>query len=701
MVAGCALVAAALTTAAGLRADAVRSGPVAGLARERAVVHAELVVRSDPAVRQGRYGEFVVADATLLGVEARGRTVTARVPVLVIADEQWREVRLGSVVQVAGRLQPAESGDLAAVLSARGAVSVLSAPSQLLRAADGVRASVRTAAASGPGESRALVPALVTGDDQRLSPGLVADFQTAGLTHLTAVSGTNLTLVLGSLLLVARWCGVRGRLLPLVGLLGVAGFVLMARPEPSVVRAAAMGAVALLGLGAGGRRSGVRALGVAALALLVADPWLAVSAGFALSALATAGILLVAPGFRDALATWMPRWVAEALAVPVAAQLACTPLVAVLSGQVSLVAVAANVVVAPLIAPATVLGLVGGLVHPLLPPVGSALGWLAGCCAEVVIAVANASARLPGAAIDWPAGPVGITVLTLLIALLLGAAAVLRRRAVVLGTVSLLVLVVLRPVPAPGWPPRDWVLVMCDVGQGDALVLATGPAEGVVVDTGPDPSRVDGCLHRLGIDTVPVVLLTHFHADHIDGLSGVLEGRVVGEVAVSPLREPAEGAAEVDSVARAAGVPVRVPAYGEVVRRGRLSWQVVAPRRVISDSPNDGSLVLLVETAGLRLLLTGDVEPQSQAPLLQEDIGPVDVLKVPHHGSRYQDPRLLSGLGARLALVSVGEDNDYGHPAAPTLAELEQAGAVVRRTDEHGDIAVVLDGSDLRVVSRD
>ena len=182
-------------------------------------------------------------------------------------------------------------------------------------------------------------------------------FRTSGLTHLLAVSGTNLTLVVGSLLLLARWVGVRARGLVVVGVLGVLGFVLLARPEPSVLRAAVMGTVALLGMGTHGRRRGPRALGAAVLLLLLVDPWLAISPGFALSALATPGILWFAPGWRDRLDRWLPRWVAEAIAVPLAAQLACTPLVAAISGQVSLVAVVANLLAAPAVGPATVLGL--------------------------------------------------------------------------------------------------------------------------------------------------------------------------------------------------------------------------------------------------------------------------------------------------------------------------------------------------------
>ena len=689
--------AAAVGASALLHVESVGRTPVQELAAQRAAVHGTVVVRSDPVRGHGRRAPSVHFRATVLELWARGRHVRLRAPVMVLAGGDWSQVRLDSRLRVAGRLDRSSGPELAAVLIARGPPVVLSRPGRLLSAVDRVRAGIREAVAPRSPAPRALVPALVDGDDGGLADDVAADFRTAGLTHLLAVSGTNLTLIVGFLLVVARWCRVRAHVLLVVGLLGVVGFVLLARTEPSVLRAAVMGSVALVGLGVQGRERGPRALGVAVLVLLLVDPWLSRSAGFALSVCATAGILVLGPPWRDALSRWLPRWAAEAVAVPLAAQLACTPLVAGISGQVSLVAVGANLVVAWAVGPATVLGLLGGLFALLWVPLGQLVAAPAAWCATWIVAVARTSAGLPVAALAWSPGWVSLGVLTVLCGVLaLGLGAALARRGVVLGCSGLLLVVLLVPLPTPGWPPSGWVLVACDVGQGDGLVLDVGAGGAVVVDAGPDPRLMDHCLDRLGVRAVPVVVVTHFHADHVDGLAGVLAGRRVGRIETSPVSDPEGGARLVRTVAERAGVPVRVVAYGESTVVGPVRWQVLGPVRTHyadSDSPpNDASVVLLVEVRGIRLLLMGDEERPSQADLRRTTTGlRADVLKVAHHGSSKQDADLVGGLGARLAVISVGVDNDYGHPAPSTLQLLREAGMQVRRTDLDGDVAVVVD----------
>jgi competence protein ComEC len=276
------------------------------------------------------------------------------------------------------------------------------------------------------------------------------------------------------------------------------------------------------------------------------------------------------------------------------------------------------------------------------------------------------------------------------VAALLGRWLARRPAAAALASVVVAIAVAV-PAGAPGWPPRAWLLAVCDVGQGDALALAAGEGSAVVVDAGPEPAAVDRCLRRLGVRSVPVVVLSHLHADHVEGLPGVLRGREVGEVQVGVYDQPADELVRVRRWSARHGVPVTRALLGDRVRVGPLTWQVVWPARVIDAGsvPNNASTVMLVEVRGVRLLLTGDVEPEAQRALLaRDDLGPVDVLKVAHHGSAHQEPALLRELRPRVAVVSVGADNDYGHPAPATLAALRRAGAVVGRTDRHGTLIV-------------
>ena len=250
------------------------------------------------------------------------------------------------------------------------------------------------------------------GDTSRLTPELTEDFQSTGLTHLTAVSGANLTLLLAFVLTMARWAGVRGWWLRVAGLLGVVVFIALCRTEPSVLRAAAMGLVALAALGAGGRRAGVRNLGVAMVVLLLVDPFLARSFGFALSVLASGGIIWWARRWADVLSRWLPRVLAELVSVPLAAHLATLPLVAAIAGQVSVSGLLANAIAGPLVGPATVLGFAAAGLSLLSAPAAAVAGFGAAWCAQGIIWVAHAGAALPGSDWRWPTTGAALTWLT-------------------------------------------------------------------------------------------------------------------------------------------------------------------------------------------------------------------------------------------------------------------------------------------------
>ena len=264
----------------------------------------------------------------------------------------------------------------------------------------------------------------------------------------------------------------------------------------------------------------------------------------------------------------------------------------------------------------------------------------------------------------------------------------------------------LMPMPSGSWPPPGWVMVACDVGQGDGLVVRLADHRAMVVDAGPDPGPMRTCLRDLGVKQVPILILTHFHADHVNGLGGVLEGADVGVIEVTDLAEPPARAAFVERLAAGAHVPMRLAVPGEQASEGEVSWQVLAPLEPpssASDSPpNDASVVLLVQVRGIRILLTGDEETDAQGVLARAYPGLMaDVLKVAHHGSAKQDADLVAGLGAQHAIISAGKGNQYGLPKASTLELLRRAGMQIHRTDLDGALAVVVSGNGtVDVVSR-
>jgi competence protein ComEC len=699
--------AAALATA--VRVAGVEHSPLTRLAGQRVSATVELVLSDDPRPLAGGAGPpSVVVAARARRVTAAGRTWTLSDRVLVLAPaDGWSGLLPSQRVTVDGRLMLPTHRDLTvAALSVRSAPARVEPPSAMQTAAGRVRAGLRDAAAVLPDGPRGLLPGLVDGDVSGLDPQLAADFKTAGLSHLTAVSGTNVAIVTGAALLLLRGLTVGPRTSAVGAGVALAGFVVLARPSGSVLRAAVMGAIALLALASGRPRSALPALGAAVLVLVFVSPPLARDPGFALSVLASAGLILLAPGW----AAWLrahrvPPGVAEALAVPAAATVATAPVIAAISGSVSVVSIPANLLAEPAVAPATVLGVLAAAVSPVSGDAARWLAWLAGVPVRWLVEVGTRAAHVPLAAVSWPGGTIGAAVLVLGLAL---AVPLLRwrggRRVVLAAAAGGVVVLVPAQAVSPGWPPPGWLFVACSVGQGDALVVGAGAATAMVVDAGPEPIAVDGCLRRLGVRSVPLLVLTHLHADHVGGLDGVLNGRSVAEIDVGPSQEPAAGWRGVQDSARRHRVRVRAVRLGERREFDGLTVDVLAPGRPFHGTrsdPNNSSVVLRVAASGRTLLLTGDVEVEAQEALLRTGVDlRAEVLKVPHHGSAYQSPAFLRAVHASVGVISVGRDNDYGHPAPALLHVLDRLGIRVERTDLDGDVAVTLRDGTLSVVTR-
>ena len=525
------------------------SGPLTALAAEGAAATVDGVVRSEPSCSGPDCRPVVVlAGQTIVGRGVPGE-VAARV--LVVGDVGGLEY--GARVRVAGTLAPADPGDdVQAVLRLVAPVQVISPPAGTDAVVGRIRRGLLAATDDLPPDLRGLVPGAAIGDTTRIPPDLDRAMRDVSLTHITAVSGSHFAVLSVAVLGAAAALRLPRPARAVAVALATAGFVALVHPQPSVVRAAAMGAVGVAGLLAGRPARTVPALAGAVLVLVLVDPWLARTYGFVLSVVATAAIALLAPMVAARLETILPRWLAVAIAVPFAAQAACAPILVLLDPAVSLMAVPANLAAAPALLPATVLGVAGAATAPWFPW-GAAL-LLKGAAASTwwIATVARVASALPGARQAWPGGIPGavalaaLTAVALLIVMRPRWWRLSRRPVVAFGLALVLIVPVVRWAAQPRWVPDDWIVVMCDVGQGDTLVVRSGDGAAVVVDAGPTGDAADACLRRLGVDRVDLLVLTHFHEDHVGGLAGILRGRTVAGAVVSPLAEPAAEAAGSD-----------------------------------------------------------------------------------------------------------------------------------------------------------
>ena len=633
-----------------------------------------------------------VEPAAALG--SSGRAGLA-VPVVVFTRVSAAPPSIGEEVRVAGTLVATDAGDsAAALLFGRDAAEVLSRAPWWLAWANHLRAGFAAAAGTLPGDGAALLPGLAIGDTSAVSDDLDGAMKLSSLSHLTAVSGANCAIVLALALLVAAALGL-GRIWRIgAGLVVLAGFVVLVTPEPSVVRAAAMATAVLVSGSMGRPGRGLSALSLATLCLLIGDPWLSRSYGFALSVLATLGLLLLAAPLGRRLAQWLPRPLATVLAIPLAAQLACQPVLVLLSPTLPAYGVPANLLAAPAAPLATIVGLAGCLLVPFLPWLATALTWLAWLPATWIAAVARTSAALPGSSLPWLGGPAGVLLTVACTAAVLGL--LLRRTPILLrilsaGLVCVTVGSTLGILVGTGLGraavfPADWQIAACDIGQGDAVFVRDGERV-ALVDVGPDPALLTRCLDALGIDSVDLLVLTHYDLDHVGGLDAVI-GRV--GTALVGVPENADDASLHTRLSEG-GAEVREAARGDSGTLGGLSWHILWPIRgsPLMQTGNPGSVTILFDGDGIRSVFLGDLNEEAQNALLAAGpIGQVDVVKVAHHGSRDQSAALYAQLRASVGLVSVGADNGYGHPTRSLLDVLASTGTAVVRTDQDG-LAVV------------
>jgi competence protein ComEC len=564
------------------------------------------------------------------------------------------------------------------------------------------RLRTRLAATIAPGlagERRAVVAGIVLGEDEGLDQELRDRFRASGLYHLLAVSGQNVAYVVAAVLASAWIVGVPRWVAQVTALSAIVAYVAAVGWQPSVVRAGVAGGLATLAwLVARAQDRWYFAL-VGAGVLLAWNPYSLLDPGFQLSFAAVAAIFVLVPRLEPVLAGLpAPRWLVSVVLVSAACGLATAPIAWLHFGSIPVLSVVANALAAPVVAPILGLGLAAAAAGPLLPAVAHALAWVNGWLAAYLAWCARLVGGLPFAAVES-----GVVVAALAVALALGAAlwgaprAARRRLLVPVAVAAALVSVWIFWPEQPPDPPAGLRVSFLDVGQGDA-VLVEVPGGAVLVDQGPPEADVAEQLRDLGVERLAAIVLTHPQRDHVGGAPTVLHELAV-EAVLDPA-QPVENDAGKAALAAAADerVAVTIARAGQRYDLGDLELRVLWPdgSATASDDPNDHAVVILASYGSVDVLLTADAESNVTGRL---PIGPVEVVKVAHHGSADDGlAALLERLRPRVAVISVGEDNEYGHPAASTLAALRaQPGVRTFRTDVDGAVVVESRGSELTV----
>ena len=600
------------------------------------------------------------------------------------SDQSVTQLLPGQRFSAQGRIVASKEARVAALVVIKDDINIQTQPSHWASALGAIRLGLRSL--SGDGDAGALIPGMVLGDTSKQSSDFKNSMKRSGLTHLVAVSGANFALVSAFVLWMMQFLFARMKFRLTATAISLIAFIALVRPSPSVLRAAAMAAVLLIAQGTKRGRDSLPALGFAMAAVVIVDPWQARDAGFALSVLATAGLLLFAPVLIEKMRTRMPEKLAQALAPPIAAIVFCSPIIVALSGYLAPMSVIANLLAAPFVAPITIVGFIAALFSPIAPLLSTILMWFIRFPAGAIALIADWASSFP--VLTLRTGKIGF----LIVASFTLISWLLKKW---LKQIIIFTLVVLISITwLQRWPGGDWQVANCDIGQGDSMVINLGNHRGLVIDVGPDPVAEDRCLKALGINEIPLLILSHFHADHVAGLPGALKNRTVGQVWVSVNSAPLVESAMAQSALK--GVEMIKAVRGMSSKLGPLTIKVLWPTlsaTSFAEMPGDGSqinnssIATLITGDAFSIFAGGDIEPPVQE-ILVKDVGPVDIYKVSHHGSRYQDLAFMAALHPRISIISVGAGNTYGHPAVQTLDALARLGSEVLRTDIDGAIAV-------------
>ena len=557
-------------------------------------------------------------------------------------------------------------------------------------------------------DSAGLVGGLAIGERGLISEALAENMKELSLTHLVAVSGANLAIIAAAVFLTASLLGFGRSWRFILSYIAIACYIVLVGPESSVLRAGAMAAFVLAGWWLGRKVHPLIPLSWAVLLLLLIDPGLAVDIGFALSVFATLGLLLLAGRLHEWLEPRLGMWLSIGISSSIAAQLYTLPVLLILQPSIPLYSVIANLAVELVVAPVTVLGILAVLAAAFFPPLAKLLSLIASFGTWWIEVVANHLSQLPLTRVPMLPGPTGVWFTVLLVLgltmLMISKQPPMRLLGVILVSIFVIPIAwVVTDINRQSSFHQGWQVLNCDVGQGDALLIRS-QGQIALIDVGREDEPIDNCLKSLGIARIDLLVLTHFDADHIGGIAGAMRNRTAGLVLISGFKDDRPLVSLVSEVLSRSADSVQIGHRGMTGELGGVQWSVLSPtsNALEAEDSNDASVVMTFDLQEFNVLTLGDLGEPGQQRLLRHSWpqlwalrGKPLVLKVAHHGSKDQAEQLHELIQPDVAIFSVGQGNDYGHPSPKTLSLVYGLGAKVLRSDSQGPISIRVEGGGL------
>ncbi len=551
-----------------------------------------------------------------------------------------------------------------------------------------------------------LLLGIMLGDKGHMTSLMQSRFTRAGVAHVMVVSGLHVGMIALIAFWLARLCRLEICKRAVLTMVLVAFYALISGCRPSVLRAALVIGISLLGWLLGREKHLIAALSTAGLVLLVYDPFLLFEIAFQLSFIATLSIAVIVPLLQRQLEQFavFSRRPLQIFLASIAVQVGVVPVLMYHFGELSLISAFSNVVIVPLIGPVLALGLVASCLSAiscfLAQPLFAMLGFVLGLINRITTSLASLSFSSISAMISLR----GMLIYYILLAALV---IWIRRSKETLSRAFIQFVSLLIPVGIIWWqilvngPPAQFTAHFLDVGQGDAAAIRSPTGATILVDGGPDRHVTKNLLASRGIRRIDLLVLSHPHADHINGLVELVEGGNVGLVLMGKSSDSSPEYSEFRAAVSDRAIPKITAKEGMKLQVGPdLLACVLSDSHMSKDSDlNNESLVLKIEYGDLSLLFAGDVEEEGELDLLglRQDLRS-SILKVPHHGSdRSADRTFLKSVKPKAAIISAGKDNRFGHPSRAAIRNLKSLGTEIYRTDQDGNVTITSDGKSFAV----